>query len=74
MDGLTVARNIHYVTDEGIHLAALVTKVWNKDAGLINLSAFIDNSVYTGDPVMMVTSVNYSDEPLPNTWHWIERA
>lgn len=74
MEGLTIGRNIHYVTSEGVHLAALVTKVWNKEAGMINLTAFIDNSEHTGDPVMMVTSVEYSEDPQPDTWHWIERA
>lgn len=78
MDGLTVNRNIHYVASDGVCRAAFVTKVWDKESGVINLSYLNNGSedVKAGiaDPVLMRTSVTYSEEPKPNTWHWIERA
>jgi hypothetical protein len=58
---------VHYVTEDGVHLPALVVKDWGY--GMLNLSVFIDHSQYTGDPIFPVTSVPYSDEFAPNSWH-----
>jgi hypothetical protein len=74
MDGLTAGRIVHFVTEEGIHLPSIVVKVWDKDSGVVNLSVFIDHSEYTGDAIWPRTSVPYSETPMPNTWHWIEKA
>jgi len=74
MEGLTVNRNVHYVTEEGVHLAAFVVKVLSKEDGIVNLTVLIDHAEYTGDLMFAATSVNHSDEHLPNTWHFIERA
>ena len=70
MDGLTIGRNIHYVNPvSGLHCPALVTYVWSKDKGLINLGGFSEN----GDPLRAI-SVSYDEVGTRGTWHWIERA
>jgi hypothetical protein len=58
---------VHYVTEDEVHLPAMVVKVWPD--GVLNLSVFIDHSRYTGDPIFAVTSVPHSPEHLPGTWH-----
>ena len=90
MDGLTVGRMVHYVeglTDGDIHLAAIVTKVWN-DEGKVNLAAFgdmsdvVDEITYSHEAdelteylaVRPVTEVPYDENKGLSTWHWIERA
>jgi hypothetical protein len=76
MQGLTEGRIVHFITDEGVHLPAIVVKVWDKEAGTINLSVFIDHSAYTGDAVFPATSVSFKDHGYEEagTWHWIEPA
>lgn len=74
MQGLTQGRIVHFVTNDNVHLPAIVVKVWDKETGTINLSVFIDHATYTGDAVYAATSVVYSETPTPNTWHWIEPA
>lgn len=82
MDGLTEGRIVHYVMTNGEHRAAIVVKVWSKESGVSNLTVFTDwtNDMKTSDgsPLqsgdMWETSVLYSEEPKPGTWHWIERA
>ena len=77
MDGLTEGRMVHYVTEFGYHLAAIVTKIWNTD-GMVNLNVQVPgdgvNGSYESAPVERKTSVDFSDYPKPNTWHWIEKA
>lgn len=73
MKGLTTGRMVHFVTEDNVHLPAIVVKVWN-ESGVINLTAFIDHATYTGDNTFSQTSVPYSEEPAPHTWHWIEPA
>lgn len=77
MDGLTVGRMVHYVAPNGQHLAAIVSKVWG-EAGMVNLNVQLpgdgDNGAYDSSPVERCTSVVFSGEPKPNTWHWIEKA
>jgi hypothetical protein len=58
---------VHFVTEEGTHLPALVVKVWPEN--VLNLSVFIDHSEYTGDAVYPVTSVPYGEGFSPGTWH-----
>lgn len=79
MEGLTEGRMTHYVLDsgpsEGQHRPAIVVKVWNKESGMVNLAVLTDFS-NDGYPSGLIwkTSVGYSEEPLLNTWHWIEKA
>jgi len=90
MEGLTEGRIVHYVLDEGEHRPAIVVKVWRKadgtppDNGVCNLQVFTDgtndryhskhlpNGFESG--IAWVTSRIYSEEPVPDTWHWIEKA
>ena len=81
MDGLTEGRVVHFVTERGDHRPAMVVKVWrdlqDRYPGYSNLQVFADgsNDGEWGKPnVVWETSVSYSEEPKPRTWHWIERA
>lgn len=86
MDGLTEGRNVHFVMPDGEHRAAMVVKVWRiyrpdgtsipPTNGCSNLTVFPD---WANDPggaagIMWRTSVLYSENKEPNTWHWIEKA
>ena len=77
MDGLTEGRMVHFVAGNGAHLAAIVTRVWGAP-GLVNLNVQLpgdgDNGAYDSAPVERRTSVRYSADPEPQTWHWIEKA
>lgn len=80
MEGLTEGRIVHFVLENGQHVGehrpAMVVKVWNKESGYINLLVFCDgtNDYLNGKDTRWVTSVEYSEEPKPRTWHWIEKA
>lgn len=77
MEGLTQGRMVHCVwKDEPqdkklFHRAAVITHVWG-DNGTVNLHVFKDGSFPTVPETP--TSVMFSEEPKPNTWHWIEKA
>ena len=84
MQGLTEGRMCHYVLPEGRHAgehrAAVVAKVWDA-TGVVNLQVFTDGENDAGfsyasraNGVVWVTSAHYSEELLPHTWHWIEKA
>jgi hypothetical protein len=77
MDGLTEGRNVHFVLNNGIHRAAIVVNVWDKEAGVVSLMVFLDGpndvAVSAQNP-LWVGTVSHSEEPKPRTWHWIERA
>lgn len=75
MDGLIEGRMVHYVMPNGEHRPAVVTRVWSE--GCCNLTVFPDltndgQAYATG--LKWATSVGFSEEKSPNTWHWIERA
>lgn len=90
MEGLIEGRIVHYVLDEKEHRPAIVVKVWRNydgsvhEDGLCNLQVFTDgtNDRYHSDHlpagfesgICWLTSRLYSEEPVPGTWHWIERA
>lgn len=82
MDGLTEGRIVHYVlpgdyAKPGEHRPAIIVKVWNKETGSVNLQVFMDgtnDNLYDGRLAIWTTSVVYSEEPKPGTWHWPERA
>lgn len=73
---------MHFVMPNGQHRPAVVVQVWNKDTGCSNLQVFTDGT--NDGPVFgdgnglcnayWATSVLYSEDPQPRTWHWIERA
>lgn len=64
----TVGRIVHFNQGDGIHLAAVVAKVYSPTC--VNLGIFSDFGTVSG-----LTSVLYdgSGEGLA-TWHWPERA
>lgn len=79
--GLTEGRMVHYVLPDGIrkgeHRPAVIVKVWDYGHGTSNLQVFTDGR-NDGDNdlngVEWKTSIMYSEEPKPGTWHFIERA
>jgi hypothetical protein len=85
MEGLTEGRIVHFVLPDGPstgeHRPAIVVRVWRQYQqqypGYSNLLVFTDGT-NDGDPyaggLYWATSVSYSEEPTPRSWHWIERA
>lgn len=75
--GLIEGRIVHYVLDDGPHASetrpAIVVKVWDKDSGCVNVNIFTDGE-NDGDARTWATSVLYSEEYEPRTWHWIPKA
>lgn len=81
MPGLTPGRMVHYVLpggrNEGEHRPAVIVRVWDAHTGVSNLQVFLDG---TNDGhrhpggLRWVTSVRYSEDKEPDTWHWIEQA
>lgn len=87
MEGLTEGRIVHFVLPDGPHAGehrpAVVVKVWRRgdgsppDNGYSNLLVFMDGTndgAQFSGYVNRQTSIEYSEEPRPRTWHWIERA
>lgn len=90
MEGLTEGRIVHFVLDEIEHRPAVVVKVWRMpdgsppENGCCNLQVFTDgsndryhreylpNGFESG--VAWLTSRLYSEDKVPGTWHWIEKA
>lgn len=79
MDGLIEGRNIHFVAKavdggDSNHYTALVTRVIDKNAGLIDLTMF-DNRE-SSEAFARYWSVPYSEHPSSegDSWHFIERA
>lgn len=79
MPGLTEGRIVHYVLPDGPyageHRPAIIVRVWNHSTGYCNLTLFPDwqNDGYQHG-VEWKTSIDYSAEPKPNTWHFVEKA
>ena len=87
MEGLTEGRNVHFVLPDGPHAGehrpAIVVKVWRQGDGTppangySNLVVFMDGTndgAAFGGCIHWATSIEYSEEPKPRTWHWIEKA
>lgn len=88
MQGLTEGRIVHFVMPDGKHRPAIIVQVWNPE-GTVNLQVFTDglndertvsgeestafnDSVKTG--ILWRTSIVYSEDKEPDTWHWVEPA
>lgn len=67
--GLTEGRIVHYVLENGEIAPAIIVKVWSEN-GTSNLHVFPWNAGGTE----LRSSVVYSEEPKPHTWHWISRV
>ncbi len=85
MEGLTEGRIVHFVLPDGYskgeHRPAIIVKVWPqmRESGTVNLLVFTDctNDFLAGkasEGLLWATSVHYSEQPEPRTWHWIEKA
>lgn len=73
--------------NKGAHRPAIIARVWRRNLpdgtqiapedGYSNLVVFMDGT-NDGDQfagcVRWETSVTFSDDPQPRTWHWIEKA
>lgn len=82
MEGLIEGRIVHYVlSNEGMtdqHRPAILVRVWKgRSDGSCNLTVFPDwsndGSLYEKG-LAWCTSIKYSVDPKPNTWHWPEKA
>lgn len=76
IEGLTEGRMVHYVMNNKVHRPAVIVQVWNVETGCSNLRVFVDgsNDGYSDDVVGRATSILYSEDKEPGTWHFIERA
>ena len=71
MEGLAVGRIVHFVNEgSGETHAAIVTRVWNKETGCVNLTVFADSEE---NPVYRETSRLFSESREPGTWRWPPR-
>lgn len=79
--GVAVGRIVHFVTDPGETRAAIIVKVWDAQAGLVNLVTFNPNGTSVDGPL----SVDYHDGGgqdgkggvqvlVGRTWHWPPRV
>ncbi len=67
MDGLTEGRVVHYVLESGRSNDGFeVTHLINA-GGHEAIIKITQNSIWR-------TSVHYSEDKEPGTWHWIEKA
>jgi len=77
MEGLIEGRIVHYVLPSGGHRPAIVVRVCDTARTVCNLQVFTDGSndgpIYESGMVWE-TSIPYSHEKTPCTWHWIEEA
>lgn len=78
MKGLAVGRIVHYIPGDSMltevfrnHYAAIVTRVVDKERGVINIMAFADKHPVAGG-FSFRESVPYSETPGLMTWHWPE--
>jgi len=77
---VSLGRIVHFVLRDGLHhRPAIVVETWgNREpvdgACYVNLQVFTDQH-NDGWPegTLWETSVPYSAEPKPRTWHWPER-
>ena len=88
MKGLTEGRIVHFVLDKGPnsgeHRPAVVVNAFRDQHGFTpedgrcNLQVFTDSGEgkYNDNlpPLVWETSILYSEEKEPGTWHWIEQA
>jgi hypothetical protein len=75
MVNLTEGRIVLYVIKEGEYRPAFVVKVWSRTVGTSNLQVFVDGTndgFPSGENVVWRTSVVYSEDKRPGTWHWLE--
>lgn len=64
----SIGRIVHFVHN-GVHLPAIVTKVWSDTC--VNLHVFANGSDMTDSGTQ--TSVCSGENPVGYSWHWPER-
>lgn len=71
MEGLAIGRIVHFVGINPDHSAAIVTRVVDKEKGIVNLTVFHDLE----DELSVRNEVPYQEEKTnAHSWHWPERA
>lgn len=70
LEGVAVGRNVHYVSSGDVNSLAFITRVHDKDTGLVNLFVIRDDDV---KDYHFESSVKYSDDKETGTWHFIEK-
>jgi len=74
--GIIEGRIVHFVLPHGEHRPAIIVNAWRNAAyvnGEVNLTVFPDWSNDGLAATEWRTSVPFSEEAKPNTWHWPER-
>ena len=69
MEELVEGAQVHYVQPNGAHSTATVTRVHNKDTGVVDLSITRDDEIKDN---YSASTVVYSRDPRPYSWHWIK--
>lgn len=75
--GLTIGRRVHYVLAHYEHRAADITRVLDKESGIVNLAVTFDGSDDGRSQyacVEWVPNVEYSEFHVIGTWHFMEQA
>ena len=79
LESFALGSVVHYVLPagptQGEHRPAIVVRVWDAQAGLVDLQVFLDGS-NDGRPYTQGTewavSVPYSEQKEGRTWHFVE--
>jgi hypothetical protein len=79
--GLAIGRVVHFVRSPGEHRPAIVTRVIDKETGIVNLNVFRDaedhGALYPEQGASAIATVEYgipgTDGAPTGTWHWPER-
>lgn len=77
MPGLVMGRTVGYVMPLGDHRAAMVARVVDNVAGVVNLQVFTDGNTdgFSNEQgTYRVPDAPYSEEKEVGTWHWIGGA
>lgn len=81
LSGLTEGRIVHFVMGDGTepwkHRPAIVVNAHpGHERGVVNLVVYADgkHDIPDGPFVFHKDNIPYSEEKIPSTWHWPEKA
>ena len=74
MDGLTEGRMAHYVAYNNRHLVSIVIGVNGTKADLAVFTNMSNVNGVKNFGLQFHQDIEFSQEPKPGTWHWIEKA
>lgn len=74
MDGLTEGRICHYVAYNNRHLASIVIGTNDTKADLAVFTNMSNVNSVKNFGLQFHQDIEFSAEPKPGTWHWIEKA